>query len=99
MCVRDDFISVYRQLKSMQTGMFFEVILPFVGYSDNKKFTIVGTGEAPVSFTSVPDIAGKCVVLDELPLLTLTFVKNRRICRVRVDDPTALGACEQHIQT
>lgn len=47
----------------MQTGMFFEVILPFVGYSENKKFTIVGKGEAPVSFTSVPDIAGKCVVL------------------------------------
>jgi hypothetical protein len=47
----------------MQTGMFFEVILPFVGYSENKKFKIVGKGEAPVSFTSVPDIAGKCVVL------------------------------------
>lgn len=72
--------------------MFFEVILPLVGYSENKKFTIVGTGEAPVSFTSVPDIAGKCVVLDELPLLTLTSFKNRRIRRVRLDDPTALGA-------
>ncbi|KAJ7830733.1 hypothetical protein B0H14DRAFT_3087920 [Mycena olivaceomarginata] len=50
------------------TGMFFEVILPFFGYSDNKKFTIVGTGEAPVSFTSVPDIAGfVAYVLTTLP--------------------------------
>ncbi|KAJ6467457.1 hypothetical protein C8R45DRAFT_838554, partial [Mycena sanguinolenta] len=45
-------------LKSMQTGMFLEAILPLVGYSENKKFTIVGKGEAPVSLTSIPDIAG-----------------------------------------
>ncbi|KAJ6467394.1 hypothetical protein C8R45DRAFT_1063991 [Mycena sanguinolenta] len=50
------------------TGMFLETLLPLVGYSENKKFTIVGKGEAPVSMTSISDIAGfVAYVLTTLP--------------------------------
>ncbi|KAJ6467447.1 hypothetical protein C8R45DRAFT_1171931 [Mycena sanguinolenta] len=50
------------------TGMFLDTILPLVGYSENKKITIVGKGEAPVSLTSIPDIAGFVTyVLTTLP--------------------------------
>ncbi|KAJ7777323.1 hypothetical protein B0H16DRAFT_1683976 [Mycena metata] len=40
------------------TGHFTEFIPWLVGYAGTKKIHVVGKGEAPVSFTSVPDIAG-----------------------------------------
>ncbi|KAJ7678478.1 NAD(P)-binding protein [Mycena rosella] len=50
------------------TGMFPEIMQWFVGYTEHGKVRIVGTGEVPVSFTSVPDIAGFVAhVLTTLP--------------------------------
>ncbi|KAF7337097.1 NmrA domain-containing protein [Mycena venus] len=47
---------------------FTEGIPWLVGYSDHGKVRIVGKGEAPVSFTSIPDIAGfVAYVLASLP--------------------------------
>ncbi|KAJ7174103.1 hypothetical protein C8R43DRAFT_873581 [Mycena crocata] len=40
------------------TGLFTESVLWLVGYSDHGKFRILGKGDKPVSFVSVPDIAG-----------------------------------------
>jgi len=41
------------------TGLFIEFIPWLVGYSDSeKKFKLVNKGEAPVSFTSIADVAG-----------------------------------------
>nr|GAT46069.1 predicted protein [Mycena chlorophos] len=50
------------------TGVFMEVIPLAFGYAQHKKFTIVGSGEVPVSMTSIGDIAGFTVhVLTTLP--------------------------------
>ncbi|KAJ7779367.1 hypothetical protein DFH07DRAFT_901286 [Mycena maculata] len=40
------------------TGVFIESLPWLVGYSEHGKIRIVGKGEAPVSYTSVHDIAG-----------------------------------------
>ncbi|KAJ7027887.1 hypothetical protein C8F04DRAFT_1120976 [Mycena alexandri] len=40
------------------TGLFTEFIPWLTAYADTKKIQVVGEGEAPVSFTAVPDIAG-----------------------------------------
>ncbi|KAJ7027890.1 hypothetical protein C8F04DRAFT_1189093 [Mycena alexandri] len=42
----------------IQTGHFTEFIPWLTAYADTKKIQVVGKGEAPVSFTAVPDIAG-----------------------------------------
>ncbi|KAF7330292.1 NmrA domain-containing protein [Mycena venus] len=50
------------------TGLFTEFIPWLVDYSNGGKIKVVGKGEAPVSFTSVPDIAGFVgYVLTNLP--------------------------------
>ncbi|KAJ7207767.1 hypothetical protein B0H12DRAFT_432695 [Mycena haematopus] len=50
------------------TGPFTEGIPWLLGYSEHDKIVVVGKGEAPVSFTSVPDIAGfVAYVLTSLP--------------------------------
>ncbi|KAJ7735996.1 hypothetical protein B0H14DRAFT_3898589 [Mycena olivaceomarginata] len=49
-------------------GLFTEYIPWLVDYSNGGKFKVMGKGEAPVSFTSVPDIAGfVAYVLTNLP--------------------------------
>ncbi|KAJ7751903.1 hypothetical protein DFH07DRAFT_825835 [Mycena maculata] len=50
------------------TGMFTEWVPWLVGYSDHGKFRVVGTGEVPISITSISDIAGFVAhVLTTLP--------------------------------
>ncbi|KAJ7677336.1 NAD(P)-binding protein [Mycena rosella] len=50
------------------TGMFTEGIPRLVGYPEHGKVRIVGKGEVPVSWTSIPDIAGFVAhVLTTLP--------------------------------
>ncbi|KAJ6466126.1 hypothetical protein C8R47DRAFT_1188118 [Mycena vitilis] len=57
-------IDVYLKFLTIPTariynGLFTEFIPWLTGYTaENGKFAIVGKGEAPVSFTAVPDIAG-----------------------------------------
>ncbi|KAJ7060989.1 hypothetical protein C8F01DRAFT_1058288 [Mycena amicta] len=54
------------------TGTFIEFIPWAFGYTENKKINVVGKGEAPISFTSVSDIAGFVVhVLTTLPSVEL----------------------------
>ncbi|KAJ7480043.1 hypothetical protein B0H11DRAFT_2157982 [Mycena galericulata] len=49
-------------------GLFTEFIPFLTGYSDHGKIRIVGKGEAPVSFTSIEDVAGFVAhVLTTLP--------------------------------
>ncbi|KAJ7510421.1 hypothetical protein B0H11DRAFT_1846297 [Mycena galericulata] len=52
----------------VHTGIFIDIVPWLVGYSEHGKFRIVGKGEAPISFTSVKDIAGfVAYVLTTLP--------------------------------
>ncbi|KAJ6577400.1 hypothetical protein B0H19DRAFT_1119648 [Mycena capillaripes] len=53
------------------TGSFIEFIPWMVGFSDHGKIRIVGKGELPVSFTSVPDVAGALLRLHRMLLLVL----------------------------
>ncbi|KAF7366618.1 NmrA domain-containing protein [Mycena sanguinolenta] len=68
-----DRIAKYLQsvgLPSMRvfTGPFTEGIPRLLGYAGHGKIVVVGKGEAPVSFTAVPDIAGfVAYVLTSLP--------------------------------
>ncbi|KAJ6522344.1 hypothetical protein DFH09DRAFT_1191722 [Mycena vulgaris] len=67
------------------TGGFTENIPRLVGYSDHGKIRIVGTGEAPVSFTALEDIAGFVAhVLTTLPPAEL----ENRIFRLEGDRTT-----------
>ncbi|KAJ6481675.1 hypothetical protein C8R45DRAFT_1150579 [Mycena sanguinolenta] len=53
---------------TVQTGPFTEGIPRLLGYAEHGKIVVVGKGEAPVSFTAVPDIAGfVAYVLTSLP--------------------------------
>ncbi|KAJ6450798.1 hypothetical protein C8R45DRAFT_1057183 [Mycena sanguinolenta] len=68
------------QLKSLGNGFFTEFVKR-VGYADGK-FTFVGKGDTPVSFTSIPDIAGFLAhVLRTLPSSQL----ENRILRIQGD--------------
>ncbi|KAJ6630981.1 hypothetical protein B0H10DRAFT_1773468 [Mycena sp. CBHHK59/15] len=50
------------------TGMFTEFIPWLVGFGDHGKIRVVGKGDAPASFTAIPDIAGfVAYVLTTLP--------------------------------
>ncbi|KAJ7454839.1 hypothetical protein FB451DRAFT_656431 [Mycena latifolia] len=57
------------------TGLFPEIIPRLVGYSEHGKVRIVGKGEVPVSFTSIPDIAG--FVAHVLTTFPPTELENR----------------------
>ncbi|KAJ7116388.1 NAD(P)-binding protein [Mycena epipterygia] len=73
------------------TGMFSDFVPLIVGYTDHGKIRIVGEGNAPVSFTSIPDIAGfVAYVLTNLPPSEL----NDRVFRLEGDRATMkdLGA-------
>ncbi|KAJ7153110.1 hypothetical protein C8R43DRAFT_1002933 [Mycena crocata] len=63
-------------------GIFTEIIPWLVGFSEHGKFRIVGKGEVPISWTSVPDIAGfVAYVLTALPTSEL----ENRIFRIEGD--------------
>ncbi|KAJ7196193.1 hypothetical protein GGX14DRAFT_673360, partial [Mycena pura] len=66
-----------QKLPSMRvfTGLFIESIPWIVGYTDNGKITIVGDGEAPVSYTSIQDIA-------EFVAYVLTSVAPSKLDRI-----------------
>ncbi|KAJ6570253.1 hypothetical protein DFH09DRAFT_1261262 [Mycena vulgaris] len=50
------------------TGLFIEIVPWLLGYAEHGQVRIVGKGEAPVSFTSISDIAGFVAhVLTALP--------------------------------
>ncbi|KAJ7777331.1 hypothetical protein B0H16DRAFT_1683984 [Mycena metata] len=72
------------------TGHFTKYIPGLVAYADTKKIHVVGKGEAPVSFTSIPDIAGFTAhILTTLPPPSL----ENRIFRIEGERTTlnALG--------
>ncbi|KAF7330421.1 NmrA domain-containing protein [Mycena venus] len=62
---------VAKHLSLLQNGAFTEWIPWLVDYSSGGKFKVVGKGEASLSFTSLPDIAGVLCCLVESRMLAL----------------------------
>ncbi|KAF7310461.1 NmrA domain-containing protein [Mycena chlorophos] len=67
------------------TGAFMQLIPVAFGYAKTQKFTIIGSGEVPVSFTSLADITGFVVYV--LTSLAPSQLENK-VFRVQGDRTT-----------
>ncbi|KAJ7464407.1 hypothetical protein FB451DRAFT_1370204 [Mycena latifolia] len=83
------------------TGIFTEIVPWLVGYPEHGKVRLVGTGAAPVSFTSVQDIAGfVAYVLTALPRAEL----ENRVFRLQgerarlIDLGTQFNTSVEHVE-
>ncbi|KAJ7711998.1 hypothetical protein B0H16DRAFT_1744615, partial [Mycena metata] len=59
------------------TGLFTEYIPLLTGYNTNGKIRVIGKGDTPVSFTSIPDITG--FVVHALTALPPSELENRTL--------------------